>query len=83
MQRQFYEPGNGTRYDIIYGNAPGYSEDSSDVFLLTWMLRGGSGGSTIAVNSFTHWTYVQEKMNVQEADAKALAEFINNSNGWG
>ena len=82
MQRQFYEPGNGTRYDIIYGNVPGYANDS-EVFVLTWMLRGGSGGSTIAVTSFTHWTYVQEKMNVQEADAKALAEFINSMNSWG
>jgi len=85
MTREFYEPGNGTRYDLIWGYVPPYNTQrigmpTDPVFMLTWMRSGGSGGVSIVVGpgSFTHETYVSEKMNVGAADAEALAAFINN-----
>jgi len=82
MTREFYEPGNGTRYDIIWGWAPGYN-NKDHVFMLTWMRSGGSGGVSIVVGpgSFAHWTYVSEKMDVGQADAEVLAAFINEKLG--
>ena len=82
MTREFYEPGNGTRYDLIWGQVPGYG-NRDHVFMLTWMRGGGSGGVSMAVGpcSFTHETYVSEKMNVGAADAEALAAFINKKIG--
>ena len=78
MNRKFYEPGNGTRYDLIWGWVPGYN-GKGHVLMVTWMKRGGSGGVSMVVGegSFAHETYVSEKMDVGEADAKALADFIN------
>lgn len=82
MTREFYEPGNGTRYDLLWGYVPGYS--NKDLMLMvTWMRSGGSGGVSIIVSlgSFAHETYVSEKMDVGQADAKALADFINEKLG--
>ena len=78
MNRKFYEPGNGTRYDLIWDWFPGYN-GKDHVLMVTWMKRGGSGGVSMVVGegSFAHETYVSEKMDVGEADAKALADFIN------
>ena len=82
MTREFYEPGNGTRYDILWGYVPGYN-NKDHVFMLTWMRSGGSGGVSMVVgpSSFTHETYVSEKMGVGQADAQVLSAFINEKLG--
>ena len=88
MTREFYEPGNGTRYDLIWGYVPPYNTQrigmpTDPVFMLTWMRSGGSGGVSMVAGpgSFTHETYVSEKMGVGQADAEVLAAFINEKLG--
>ena len=85
MNRKFYEPGNGTRYDLIWGWVPGYN-GKGHVLMVTWMKRGGSGGSggttmVVGAGSFAHESYVSEKMDVGQADAQVLAAFINEKLG--
>ena len=82
MKREAYEPGNGTRYDLIWGHVPGYG-NKDHVLMVTWMRGGGSGGVSIAIGpgSFAHETYVSEKMGVGMADAEVLAAFINEKLG--
>lgn len=78
MNREFYEPGNGTRYDLIWGYVPGYN-NKGHVLMVSWMRGGGSGGVSMVIGegSFAHETYVSEKMGLGQADAEALAAFIN------
>ena len=77
-----YQPGNGTRYSLLYGNAP-YIEDLDGPhhFFCTWFPDGG-GGVTVQHSLYTycHFTYVSEKMGVGDEDAKAIAHFINSLN---
>jgi|TARA_Y100000310_G_scaffold332554_1_gene408378 hypothetical protein len=83
MERTEYEPGNGTRYDLIYGMTPHRSPGpDSKQFMLIWMKRGGSGGVAVAVGNRVHPSYVAEKMGVGSEDARVLAEFINERTGW-
>ena len=59
MKRFIWEPGNGTRYDLVYGPFAGTGE-----FLLCWMKKGSSGGTCILWKSgdFLHHNYIEEKM---------------------
>ena len=80
-----HEPGNMTRYDLIYGMLPYHcfpGEPDNERFMLTWMKYGGSGGVSIIVSQWVHPTYVAEKMGVGPEDARVLAEFINERTGW-
>ena len=73
MKRFAWEPGNGTRYDIVYGALVG-----TDKFLLSWMKFGGSGGVSIIFSGkdLLHHTYVEEKMGVNTADANGILAFV-------
>jgi len=72
VQRFIYEPGNGTRYDLLFGRA-------DEHLLLVWLHRGGSGGSALhwSGNNFLHWTYLAEKLNAGRADIAALLSFLS------
>ena len=75
----FFEPGNGTRYELMYGETPNiHDTNGPDLFFCTWMKNGG-GGITVQHPSsgYCHFTYVSEKMGIGEEDAKAIAHFIN------
>lgn len=80
----FYEPGNGTRYEMMYGHTPYIHDPDSPIqFFATWMKNNGSGGVTVkhSANSYCHWSYVKEKMELHShEDAKAIAHFINTMN---
>ena len=68
-----WEPGNATRYDIVV------SDMGQGVMFLSWMHRGGSGGSTIkfGVGEYVSVDRVMEKMDTCEGDACAILGFMH------
>ena len=68
-----WEPGNATRYDIVV------SDMGQGVMFLSWMHRGGSGGSTIkfGVGEYVSVDRVMEKMDTRESDAYAILGFMH------
>lgn len=62
MTREQLQPGNGANYDIIYGWAPCRVKGKVrvDLFLLSWMKNGGSGGVSVIVSQrFTRATLLR------------------------
>jgi len=80
----FFEPGNGTRYELMYGKTPNiHNLDGPDLFFCTWMKNGGTGGVTVMhpLKGYCHYSYVKEKMELHSSeDSKAIAHFINTLN---
>lgn len=72
MKTCHFEPGGCSRYTI--SEVP---HGDHTVFIL-WM--NNSGKAMRSVGKFTHWTYVAEKMKLNEEDAKAVSFFINSRN---
>jgi len=71
MERFIHEPGNGTRYDLLY------QEEPDGYIFLAWMHRGGSGGSCIRIRCGIEATYMMEKMRLSNRpDANALLAFL-------
>ncbi len=64
-----WQPGNGTRYDLIY------SGDSSKN-LIGWLRMGGSGGRMMLFTDFLHYSYIMEKMQINIADAVGILKFL-------
>jgi hypothetical protein len=67
-----YEPGNCTRYDLLYGKAP-------QGYLLVWLHRGGSGGSAFRFDDggYIAAGYLAEKMSLANGgDTDALLAFL-------
>ncbi len=70
MIKYYWEPGNGSRYDLFFGKAQGK-------YLLAWMRSGGSGGMAFAFSGdYVHHTYLEEKMKLNSADAAGLLKFL-------
>jgi len=73
MSRHAWDPGNGTRYDLLLG------KDGTDT-LLCWMRHGGSGGVCIRWDADIDCmavSYFCEKMQCNEADAVAILAFLD------
>jgi len=76
MKTYEYEPGNGTRYFLAYGDFGTLTGET----LLVWLRRGDVGGTAFRVRS--HFAvisqdYLMEKMGIQnDADAAALLGFL-------
>ena len=83
MTREQLQPGNGANYDIIYGWTPCRIESKVrvDLFLLSWMKNGGSGGVSVIVSQKVHPSYGAEQMGIDYEDARVLAKFINERTG--
>ncbi len=87
VKRYTYQPGNGTRYDLIYGKVPASVYGTTDKLveaqgehtqtMLTWMKSGGSGGGTIVFDLAPCSGYLAEKMNIGTGDAVALIRFLH------
>jgi len=87
VKRYTYQPGNGTRYDLIFGKVPASVYGTTDKLveatgkhthtMLTWMKRGGSGGGTIVFDLAPCSGYLAEKMNIGTGDAVALIRFLH------
>tara|TARA_Y100000401_G_scaffold110235_1_gene107245 strand:+ start:587 stop:853 length:267 start_codon:yes stop_codon:yes gene_type:complete len=76
MKRYNYEPGNATRYDLVYGRIEGTKQ-----YVLVWLSKGGSGGTALQWEHFDDEPrlmagYISEKMGIRRADAEAIAEFM-------
>jgi len=80
-QRVDWQPGNGSRYDILYGEY--INADGKPMFFVTWLRLGGSGGSTLSWDGLTllHWSYLSEKMKVNEADAAGILSYLKKIHG--
>ena len=72
MNTYDFQPGNATRYDLLYGRLP------DGRLLLCWLSKGGSGGTAFRFHpdSFIASDYLSEKMGCNEADADALTAFL-------
>jgi hypothetical protein len=76
LRRFEYCPGNGTRYDLLFGLTGGGD------LLLVWLYNEGAGGFAFhrsAKNNDTllHHSYLSEKMGVKNlADIAALLAFL-------
>lgn len=75
VERYDFCPGNGARYDLMYGKVP------NGGYLLVWLKRGGSGGCAFRfhADSYVHSSYLAEKMDLTKwmGDAYALCAFLN------
>ena len=69
MIRYEWCPGNGTRYDLFY-------DKKGDKAFIAWMRYGGSAGICMSFSHFLHYTYVEEKMKINTADAVGILKFL-------
>ena len=81
MKQYQYEPGNATRYHLVYGRIKGPGGTLASRYLIAWLKDGGSGGTAMQWNHWhdltsPHWSYIAEKMSINQPDAKAIAMFI-------
>jgi len=81
MKQYTYEPGNATRYHLVYGRIEGLGGTPANDYLIAWLKDGGSGGTAMRWAHWDDmptpgWVYISEKMGIREADAKAIAMFI-------
>lgn len=81
MKQYKYEPGNATRYHLVYGRIEGPGGTLSNKYLIAWLKDGGSGGPAMQWEHWDDmptpgWIYIAEKMDINQADAKAIAMFI-------
>ncbi len=71
-RRFLYEPGNGTRYNIVVCPYPNTTGRSRWVFVLADFPRGVS----VTADHALHFSYIQEKTGLGEVDAQAFAAFL-------
>ena len=75
IERVDWEPGNNTRYDMLYGEY--LDAQGKPMFFVTWLRLGGSGGTTLSWSGgHLHWSYVTEKMQVNSADAAGIMAYL-------
>ncbi len=75
IQRAVWEPGNGTRYDLLYGEY--LDAQGKPLFFITWLRLGGSGGTTLSWPGCpVHYSYMTEKMQVNCADAAGIMAYL-------
>ncbi len=85
--RYQYCPGNGTRYDLLFGMVqPGVdggqmglteSDEYESLYCLTWIKHDNNNGNTIVFSNPPSLGYLMEKMDMQHSgDATALLDFL-------
>jgi len=65
-----FEPNNGTRYTITAMRSP------SKVDYFMFMLDYWQTFMYVREGDVPHWTYIQDKLNITEGDAKPLVTFF-------
>jgi hypothetical protein len=73
-----HQPGNGTRYPCYIGQAENRN------WVLVWLRDGGAMGKAFvfAPNAgLLHYSYLMEKLEVNEADAAGLMPLISEVTG--
>ena len=80
--RHIHQPGNGTRYDLLFGKYKylDYYKSEITYFFVTWLNKSGVGGTTFSfpIDSQVHFSYFQEKTGLNEADSAAILGFLEN-----
>lgn len=71
-----YEPGNGTRYQLMLLWAP---RDRTVTPLLVWTNGPGGGRSMFVPHSGLAVSYIAEKLGCNVADAEAIALFLRHA----
>ena len=75
IDRVDWEPGNSTRYDLMYGEY--LDAKGKPMFFITWLRLGGSGGTTLSWRGDgRHWSYVCEKMSINMANAAGIMAYL-------
>lgn len=70
IERVSWDPGNSTRYELLYGRVPGG-------YMVSWLKNGGIGGRTLVWSgSFLDWTVVSEKMGITSDEAAGILSFL-------
>ncbi len=67
-----WEPGNGTRYSLIYGKI-----NESKFFLCLRLYGLGDRFMVISEPGYLHHTYIEEKLDTNTADAVAVLKFLD------
>ena len=79
--RYSWNPGNGTKYDLVYlcRTIEPFESDDGRRFGLVYMNGFGREYGTameFTANTFIHWTWLMKKLDVNEADAVAILQFL-------
>lgn len=77
------EPGNGTRYSLVFTDLKGSDEvGEQGGWLVTWINSLDLKAMVVTDNGgFLDWRYVMKKMRASIADAVCLAEIIGHCTG--
>lgn len=84
-----YEPGNGTRYILLFTKLDGFSEGVGDLigvgpkcWVVTYLNRDPRPSALISDNGqLLHWSYVGKKLQLRTPDAVVVAELIGHITG--
>jgi hypothetical protein len=78
-----YQPGNGTRYNLVFTNINGTDEvGNNNGWLVTWLNSHDLKAMVVTDSGqLLHFSYVMEKMRACASDAVCLAEIIGYCTG--
>lgn len=76
LTRVEYCPGNGTKYALLVGKAENQPGEDPKLFI-SWMRSNWGTCAIFVPGVFKHYSYVSEKLQCPEADARVIAHFIN------
>ena len=78
-----YQPGNGTRYPVLFtylGTLEKLSQDrigcQPESWLVTMLTCSPYNSLMCSTNDHVHWSYVMEKLQLNQTDALCVAELI-------
>lgn len=79
MNRSVFEPGNGTRYDVVFGEYEDINQNN--YCLISWLAKGGTGGPSFTWSTGSHvdLSYFCEKTGIGLADSAAILSWIKDS----
>ena len=79
IDRYRFEPGNGTLYDLIYARRltpPGETDTCIEgEFVVVWVYHVPCR-AMVFTDTLIHYSYVMEKMGLNEADAVGILMFL-------
>lgn len=77
-----WQPGNGTRYDLMLVNLPA-TMPGPQLAILTWVNAPRHGRSMVLpVGDEIDVSYISDKLDVNPVDALAIARWLTTLVGW-
>jgi hypothetical protein len=74
LDRYYWEPGNRTRYDLIYGRRLVDVDLGPEEFVLIYVQ---TNRAMVFTDCYLHYSYIEEKLGVNEADAVGILGFLD------